>query len=447
MKQTTYKSIVDLFRVAHSNMSVYLLNPKNRLYIVLIIIFMVGNLFQGVNKAAIRGSSDFKGYLEVCVAARHLDQDVFVTVPNNSMSAFFYAVMSLFTPFALWFSSLLWGIANVAFYLWSIVVMNDILRKTQPHRQNLNTFLSPVLTLALFATNIHMGQSNLIILLCILVSMFYLYLNKHVKSALFLAFAIAYKTTPLFFVFYLVLKRKFKAAAYTLVFTLLFLVVVPMFFYTPQKSLDFFRSWSDMVIEPFFSGGEVKSTNTGYYHTNQSMDAFLGRHFTSYGIEKYGRAHKVLDIPVLSDSQAHSVGIIIKLLIIGILALIAVRTKNIQSRLFPFEFSLFLTAILFISPSSWPSHYILVLPAYMVAINEILILPKGTGGRKLLVWFMGIGTGIMLLGWGPYLQSFSFFFIGIFLFFVGLVIYTLFFARKAEQYEGNNVAGHWLARC
>ncbi len=438
--------LLSLIRKAHADMASYMLNPHNRLYAVMILIFLAGNLFQAVNRSAIIDGSDLNGYLESAVAAKYLDVDVYEVYRNNSFSAFFYVVMLFFSLFATWLGSLLWAMANVAFYLWSIVVTNDILFRTQPGREKLNVFVAPILTFALFATNIHMGQSNHIILVCMLISLYYLHRNAHVKPALFLAFAIAYKLTPAFLVFYLLLKRKFRTALYTVVFTLLFLIVVPMFFYTPQKSIDFFASWSSLVIEPFFSGQKVQTTNTGYYHTNQSLDAFLNRHFTPYGTERYGGAHHVVDFPVLSEAGAHRAGIVIKLVIIGLLALVALKKRTIHSRLFPFEFSLFLIAILFISPSSWPSHYILILPAYILVVNEIIILPKGRHGRNLLTWSLGLGTAIMLLGWGPYLQSFSFYFIGVFFFFNGLLIYTLFFAGKAERFEGSDPRRHWLGR-
>jgi hypothetical protein len=85
-------------------------------------------------------------------------------------------------------------------------------------------------------------------------------------------------------------------------------------------------------------------------------------------------------------------------------------------------------AILFISPVSWVNHYILILPAYIVSINEVLILDKSQRGRKLLIWSMIIGTAIMHIGWGNYLQSLSPFFIGQFIFFIGLYVYSLRFA-------------------
>lgn len=435
-----------LIKEAHGRMAAYMLKPGNRLYAILILIFMVGNVLQAMNRAALLDASDLRGYLEACIAAKYLDQDVFITFPNNSFSAFFYVVMSLLTPFAHWFYALLWSLANIAFYLWTMVVMNEIILKTQPGRKEVNVFLAPVLTAVLLATNIHMGQSNNIILLCSVLSMYYLYRQKPFQSALSLAFAIAYKTTPLFLVYFLLLKRKFRTAILTGLFSLVFLILVPMAFYTPAKSIDYFKSWSEIVIEPFFSGERIKTTNIGYYHTNQSLDAFLNRHFTSYGIERYGRAHHIIDKPVWDEGKANKVGVIIKLLIIALLGIVSGRSGKIHQRAFPFEFSLFLMAILFISPSSWPSHYILALPAVMLAVNEIMILPKGHWGRHLLGWSTGIFSGLMAVAWSPYLQSFSLYFIGLSIFFLAMTIYTLGHASRAGKHEGSELRGRWLAR-
>jgi hypothetical protein len=68
-----------------------------------------------------------------------------------------------------------------------------------------------------------------------------------------------------------------------------------------------------------------------------------------------------------------------------------------------------------------------------VAVNEILILDKSDRGRKLLLWSMIIGTAIMHIGWGNYLQSLSPFFIGQFIFFIGLYIYSLRYASIVKK--------------
>jgi hypothetical protein len=341
--------------------------------------------------------------------------------------------MSLLTPFDRWFSSLIWAMLNIAFYVWIVAIINEIIKETQPERSKWSYFIAPLLTMILFAINIHLGQSNILMMLAIIMAAYYLLKGKDLFTGIWLGFAMAYKVTPIFFVFYLLLKRKFKAAFFSVMFFGLFTVAAPMIFYSPARTISFVESWSKMVLEPFVKGEKVKSTNVNYYHSNQSLDAFLNRHLTIYGEEEYGGLHNWLNPAYFTEGQVSTIGKVLKLFIVALLGFLAIKSRTINNRVYPFEIALFLMAILFISPVSWVNHYILILPAYIVAVNEILILDKSDRGRKLLLWSMIIGTAIMHLGWGNYLQSLSPFFIGQFIFFIGFYIYSLRYASQFKE--------------
>ena len=428
--------MIGLLNSAHQSIFQYLADPKNRLATIGIFLFMVINIVQAVIRAAVYDFADLNFFLDPAIGTRFFGQDPFIDWPDNSYPPFFYGVMSLLTPFDRWFSSLLWAVLNVAFYVWIIAIVNEMIRETQPERTKWSYFIAPLLTMILFAINIHLGQSNILMMLAIIMSAYYLLKGKNLLTGVWLGFAMAYKVTPLFFVFYLVLKRKFKAAFFSLIFFGLFTVVAPMIFYSPARTISFVESWSKMVLEPFVKGEKVKSTNVNYYHSNQSLDAFLNRHFTPYGREHYGGFHDLINPDFFTEAQVSTIGKVIKLFLVALLGFLAIKSRTINNRAYPFEISLFLMAILFISPVSWVNHYILILPAYIVSVNEILILDKQNKGRKLLLWSMIIGTAIMHIGWGNFLQSLSPFFIGQIIFFMGLYIYSWQFALNAKADKG-----------
>jgi glycosyl transferase family 87 len=423
----------DLLKDTNKSVLQYLTDPANRVASIAILLVMVINIVQAVIRAAVYDFADLNFFLDPAIGMRFFNEDPFIVWPGNSYPAFFYAVMSLLTPFDRWFSSLLWAVLNVAFYIWIIAILNELIRLTQPGRDKWSYFIAPLLTLILFAINIHLGQSNILMLLAVIIGAYYLFHGKDLLSGVWMGFAIAYKVTPLFFMFYFILKRKFKAAFYALLFFGIFSVLAPMLFYSPSKSISFADSWSKMVLEPFFKGEKVKSQNVGYYHGNQSLDAFLNRHFTPYGEDEYGGIHAWLNPSYFSESQVYTIGKVIKLIIVALLGFLAIKSRSVNNRVYPFEISLFLMATLFISPVSWINHYILVLPAYVLAINELLVLKKSQSGRFLLLWSMVIGTVIMHLGWGNYLQSLSPFFVGQFIFFIGFYIYSLRYAAIAHE--------------
>ena len=423
----------ELLKTTHHSVKTYLTNPANRWISILLIVFMVANVVQAVIRAAIHNFADLNFFLDPAIDMRYYAIDPYVAWPDNSYTAFFYAVMSLLNPFDRWFASLLWAVLNVAFYIWIIAIVNELIRQNQPGRTKWSYFIAPLLTLILFAINIHLGQSNILMILAMVIAAYYLLKGNNLLTGVYLGFAIAYKVTPMFFVFYLLLKRKFKAAFFSLVFFAIFMVLVPMLFYSPSRSISFVESWYTMVLEPFATGEKVKSTNVNYYHSNQSLDAFLNRHFTPYGEEQYGGIHNWINPSYFTEYQVSSVGKVIKLFIVALLGFLAIKNRSINNRVYAFEISLFLMAILFISPVSWVNHYILVLPAYIVAVNEIIILGKNQPGRKLLLWSLIIGTTIMHIGWGNYLQSLSPFFIGQIVVFIGLYIYSIRYAAKVSE--------------
>lgn len=423
----------ELIKSTHEAIYRYLTDPANRIATIAIILFMAVNIVQAVVRAAVYDFADLNFFLDPAIGTRFLGQDPFVDWPDNSYPPFFYGVMSLLTPFDRWFSSLLWAILNVAFYVWIIAIINDLIKQTQPERSKWSYFIAPLLTLILLAINIHLGQSNILMMLAIVMAAYYLLKGKNLLTGVWLGFAMAYKVTPLFFVFYLLLKRKFNAAFFSVLFFGLFTVVAPMIFYSPARTISFVESWSKMVLEPFIKGEKVKSTNVNYYHSNQSLDAFLNRHLTTYGEEEYGGVHNFLNPSYFSEGQVSTIGKVLKVIIVALLGFLAIKSRTVNNKVYPFEIALFLMAILFISPVSWVNHYILILPAYVVAVNELLILDKSDRGRKLLLWSMIIGTAIMHIGWGNYLQSLSPFFIGQFIFFIGLYIYSLRYASVVKK--------------
>ena len=126
-----------------------------------------------------------------------------------------------------------------------------------------------------------------------------------------------------------------------------------------------------MTVKPFVSGGRVLSANVNWYHTNQSLEAFLNRHFTRYGRETYGGLHALIDPAVLLEQGARRAALVIKLLLLATVAWVALRSRRSATRSFPFEVSLTLMAALFISPVSWYSHYVAMLVPYEVVFQEL----------------------------------------------------------------------------
>jgi len=169
--------------------------------------------------------------------------------------------------------------------------------------------------------------------------------------------------------------------------------------------------WVKNVLAPFFSGQEIGTSNTGYYHSNQSLDAFINRHFTNYAVEKYGGLHKKIDWVIFSEKQAKFAGMLIKAILVLGMSVLTFWKKNCKTTWF-YELSAWLILLLWIWPSSWINHYIFTMPAICCLLLGVdLKKPlqfKNNFYSWMLIWFFIF----IHLGYGSYMQSFSPIFLG-----------------------------------
>jgi hypothetical protein len=301
--------------IRNTNRAIYqfVREKDNRRVTITLLVVLLFMIVQAVLRTAVYRMSDFNLFLDPAIEAKFYGDDPFRNW-LNSYNAFFYVVMSLLTPFARWFSIVLWTLLSILSYIYSIAIIKALLPKPV-QAPKLEFLIAPLLLIVLIFDNIQLGQNNMLMMFAMLVALFYLEKRRAVKSGLALGFAIAYKVTPLIFTGYFILKKRFAAAIYSVLFSLVMIILVPMLFYTPERSIEFFTSWTEMVLSPFFSGEDLKTLNVGYYHTNQSLEAFLNRHFTSYGVEKYGGWHHWLDPAFMNAAQVKTLGNILKLLL------------------------------------------------------------------------------------------------------------------------------------
>ena len=371
-------------------------------------LFVLGNVTQAVVRSVVYNRSDFNAFLRPAIEVRFFDKNFLIDFLFNSYPPFFYTLISLFSPFALWFSSLLWALSICLLSYYCFFLCFYFIEKSSgrivPYK-----WLSFFICIPLIATNIHMGQSNTLVLFLILLGMVGLYAKE--KYSAWIGFAIALKVTPLIIAFFMFLKGKVRSVGYIAATTLLLLFLVPIFFYGFEKSMEMNSLWVKNVLAPFFSGQEIGTSNTGYYHSNQSLDAFINRHFTNYAVEKYGGLHKKIDWVIFSENQAKFVGMLIKTILVMGMSVLTFWKRNCKTTWF-YELSAWLILLLWISPSSWINHYIFTMPAVCCLLLGVdLKKPlqfKNNFSLWMLIWFLFF----IHLGYGSYMQSFSPIFLG-----------------------------------
>jgi hypothetical protein len=425
----------DLFSFAFRTIQSYVNNPENRLKVGSIALFFVSIVIY----TPTRSTSDLVGpLLSATRDLVYLGENVFSEASFNSYSPFFYCVMAFVAPFADWFSAMLWCVINICLYLGINAVIMAIIARSQPERKTFSYFIAPLLTLVILADNLYLGQTNIFPFLFTCCALFAYQRKRHFSSGLLLSVAVAYKVTPILFAFHYVLRRRIRALTGLVVGLILCLLVVPSFYFGPAKSVQYVTQWGSLVIMPFVTGEDIKTKTVNWDYMNQSLEGALHRHLTPLGKMAFGGMHKVIDPAFLNAKQAAKLAVAIKALLLLVIAWVMFKYRNAQERSFPFEISLIFMAILYISPVTWISYYIVILFPYAVAVNEIIRRPRGETGRRLLTVGLWAAMLISAFNLTPRLQSYSFLFFGNALFFLCFLAYTLFFLQEEDPAPGRN---------
>lgn len=232
------------------------------------------------------------------------------------------------------------------------------------------------------------GQINLVVL--VLLCLFWLAMRARTFPALAglpLAAAILLKTYPVLFLPLLLIRRKFKVAAYTSLYVGI-LVSISMFV-LPEKV------WSDWINLILPTGGYGQSPGNVFSPAipwNQSLNGFTARAFLhpAYAMN-------------LNPALARILPYMASILIIGVLTFLAVKlTKQRETRYLNDEFVLVLLSIFLIAPLSWEHHLVFVLPAAILALIQL------TSGKTSFKTLIPVGLAVGLMAWPlPFLFQIS----------------------------------------
>jgi hypothetical protein len=414
----------DLIRSTIRAIQGYANNPENRSKVVLIGLFF-GFL---IIYTPFRGVSDLtQSLLPPTRRLVFLGENIFSESSFNSYSPFFYCVMAGFAQFTNWFAALLWCLVNICLYFGINALIMAIIARAQPERKTFSYFIAPLLTSVIFADNLYLGQTNIFPFFFTCCALFAYQRKRDFSSGLLLSVAVAYKVTPALFAFHYVLRGRFRALTGLIVGLIVCLLLIPSLYFGPVKSLHYAKKWGFLTVMPFVKGDTVATRTITWDYMNQSLEGALQRHLTPYGRKLHGGLHNVIDPAFLNTEQVAKLANALRVLLLLVIAWVIVKCRKAQERSFPFEVSLIFMGILYISPVTWISHYMIILFPYAVAVNEIVRRPRGETGRRLLT--IGLWTAMLISAFNltPKLQSYSFLFIGNAVFFVCFLVYIVFF--------------------
>ncbi len=373
-----------------------------------------------------RNTVDYLNFWMIAREAVYGGIDLYKKYTAFSYPPLFYNIIIFFAIFPVKLSLAIWFLFNVTLLTMATGMILKLLYPESTFyridsKSFLKIFLPFLLALGIIADNLYLGQANIMVFFLCVSAIYLLEDKKTLAAGILIALAAALKLTPAFFLIYFLYRRKWKAVLGFLIGLPVFFLVIPSFFYGFERAWYLSFEFVKVVITPFLRNDAIIRETVYYTHPNQSLDAFLVRHFTGLGNENYpGLLHKTLDPARFTIEQMKAAGIFIKagLIILSALALWRTANRKIVSK---FEYPVVFFLILYISPSSWLSHYISVLFAYYVSLAYITDIYSDKTGKLVLLLclifaFLATSTGVT-----PFLQSFSGMFIGNFVLFLGML--------------------------
>ncbi len=333
--------------------------------------------------------SDFEVYYKAAVrllSAQNLyriEADGFYIFKYSPVSAAFFIPFAFF-PF---------GAAKILYWIFYSGIMLACIHEAkrlawQPgenengSRINTLVLITGLIFMVHFLRELHLGQVTFILLLLYLLALRTLLSGSDWLSGLLLAVSIFIKPFGLIFLPYLMIKGKWKALMWVLIFSIT-LIFLPLIFYGSFGFLvEQYSAWYREVIIELGNKQDLAMA------ANQTIFSVLAR---------YSGIAGMLGSPVLINTYR----ILVLALLTGLVLLLVLKGKGMPNREIPESF--FLMGLIPLLAFSGENSFCLFLPSSILVIicfKELTLLLKITA----ILSFLFIGGNIYDL-WGPVLSA------------------------------------------
>lgn len=317
--------------------------------ILIVLIFFTQMLIR-----TLRGdSNDFTSYLLSADALLKGNNPYETGIPFHYIYPLF--PVFLLIPFSLtpsWFASTVWFLLNVTFFTYTYLLIAKCCIDKQlsfSYKLGLPFVLILILLLNIIQNNFLNGQINIIVLLLCLIFFHYWKKGETIIAALFLAAAISIKLVPLIFLILVIQRRNYYLLIYTVIFSLLFTMVIPYLF----LGNDLFGIYNNYINTLLLKGTSLEVPVDSMFFTLSGFISYI--------------------IPSLKN-------VIWLKLVSALLVVIALLTFSLKmedkfySKNSIVVISLYFFGILLVSPMSEIHHLIFILPAMTIVTFNIFDL-------------------------------------------------------------------------
>ncbi len=314
----------------------------------------------------------FTGYTQVGEAVLQSGDPYGLAI--NTWPPFFLfvaALLALAARLSLVGALLVWQIANVA-AIWGCC---RILAELFPDDDT--TPLVPLLMSArLLQEHLQHAQINLLLLLLVLVAFQLFRRARLAAGGAALALAASTKAPPVAFVPYLLYKRRWREAGWTVACLACFNVVVPLAVLGPARTAEHWRSWSRVAA--------AETADPTPQYSNQSLLAALKRLLTREGGARDPVRYAVAAWP--SETAGRLFFGIAVMGALGLAYAFRRHSPDLADRRSAAELAICLGALPLVTPLAWKAQFVTLLPTYWFCWWAMRQLParRPAGGRPVL---------------------------------------------------------------
>jgi hypothetical protein len=237
--------------------------------------------------------------------------------------------------------------------------------------------------------NLYLGQTNILVMVLVYGSFLYLLRNKEWLCGVPLGLSIAIKVFTVPLIAYLLYRRRWRAAASSVLSCTFFLLVFPAPFRGLDRNLQEVGLWGKRVVEPYLSKG--KAGDWGQHALdfgNQSVQAVAHRYLTHVDANVAARRDKPMyvNFASLKESQVNRV-VLAAFLALGLVFIAACGWKRPGTRdQEVVEYALAITLVLLASAIAWTYFFVMMLLPLAAAVRLAREGEGMTRGSRGALW-------------------------------------------------------------
>jgi hypothetical protein len=235
--------------------------------------------------------------------------------------------------------------------------------------------------------NYLLGQPNLLLLALVLMAFVCLRSGKEWTAGALVALASAIKAFPLLAIGYLAYRRHWKATVSTLLFLILFLIMVPSPFRGMRRNLEDLQTWTQGMLR-YDAQSISQRPQRGFSWANHSLVAVAHRLLRPVNAHREGEQTLFVNVAAI-DFKYVTLVIVLTSLALCLFYILCMpsRTQRTNSS-DALEYAMLLLLILIFTPLAFNYFFVWLLYPLVVVLNLVLSAPPGSPQRiRGWIWF------------------------------------------------------------